>query len=226
MPDKTATTKPPLKHTVLRAAVALLFSAILMIPKLRRLRRNVRLWTLIRAAFIAIGAVLLWRAFVLHISATYLIPGIIFVLLGALVRARPVKKSVDAVAAELNALVVVNGGVLIDAVHLKPLPQVSIFVNPSRLIVLSQNHQRLEEIPLASIDGIAAHQAFLDRAGKHRKPGSTTPATEVWDLEITWQSGEVSTCFRYEGAFAAHLAGIAEKTLREIWKKGLPVIAP
>ncbi|MGH9403644.1 MAG: hypothetical protein ACRD2P_16260 [Terriglobia bacterium] len=139
------------------------------------------------------------------------------------------KKSVDALAAELNALVVVNGGVLIDAVHLKPLPQVSIFVNPSRLIVLSQNHQRLEEIPLASIDGIAARQAALARASKRRKPGSTLAAleaTEVWDLEITWQSGEVSTRFRYEGAFAAHLAGIAEKTLREVWKKGLPVIAP
>lgn len=224
MSDETATTKPPLKHTFLRAAVALLFSTILMIPKIRRLRRNVRLWTLIRAVFIAIGAILLWRAIILHVSAAYLIPGIILVLFGALVRARPVKKSVDTVAAELNALVVVNGGVLIDAVHLKPLPQVNIFVNPSRLIVVSQNHQRLEEIPLASIDGIAAHQAAPDRAGRRRKPGR--PATPAWDLEITWQSGEVSTRFRYEGAFAAHLADIAEKTLREVWKKGLPVIAP
>ncbi|MGH9342455.1 MAG: hypothetical protein ACRD19_01625, partial [Terriglobia bacterium] len=222
MPDETAippATRPPFKHTLLRAAVALLFSVILMIPKLRRLRRNVRLWRLIRAASIAAGAGLLWRAVILHFSVPYLVAGAILVLLGACTPARPLKKSVDAVATELNAIVIVNGGVMIDAVHLKQLPPVNIFVNPSRLIVLSQNHQRLEEIPFASINSIAIHQTAPDQTRKRRK---RKPAEPAWDLEITWQGGEVLTRFRYEGTFAGHLAEIAEKTLREVWKKGLP----
>lgn len=212
MPDEIAAPKPPFKHTFFRAAIALLFSTILMIPKFRRLRRNVRLWTAIRAAFIAASAILLWRAVILHFSAAYLLPGIILLLLGALVRARPVKKSVDAVAAELNAIVVVNGGVLVDAVHLKRLPEVNIFVNPARLIVLTHSYQRLEEIALVSIESITRHPAGQ-------------PTSPSWDLEITWQAGEISTRFRYEGAFAAHLAEIAETTLRQVWKKSLPVIA-
>lgn len=213
MPDEIAAPKPSFKHTFFRAAIALLFSTILMIPKLRRLRRNVRLWTAIRAAFIAASAILFWRAVILHFSAAYLLPGIILLFLGALVRARPVKKSMDAVAAELNAIVVVNGGLLVDAVHLKRLPEVNIFISPARLIVLTHSYQRLEEIPFASINNIT------------RRPADRS-ASPAWDLEITWQSDEISTRFRYEGAFAAHLAEIAETTLRQVWKKRLPVIAP
>ncbi|HEV2499718.1 MAG TPA: hypothetical protein VGY31_09085 [Terriglobia bacterium] len=213
MPDEIAAPKPPFKQRFFRAAIALLFSTILMIPKLRRLRRNARLWMAIRAILIVAGAILLWRAVILHFSAAYLLPGIILLLLGALVRARPVKKPVDAVAAELNAIIVVSGGVLVDATHLKRLPEVNIFVNPARLIVLTHSYQRLEEIALASIESITRRPADQ----------STSPA---WDLEITWQGGEISTRFRYEGAFAAHLAEIAETTLRQVWKKSLPVITP
>lgn len=226
MPDKTA--KPSFKSTFMRAAVGLLFSAILMIPKLRRLRRNIRLWTLIRVIFVIAGAALLLRAIMPRFSAAWFVPGVILILLGALVRARPLKKSIDAVAAELGALVAVSGGTMIDATYLKEPPQVNIFIVPSslaRLMVLTSSHQRLEEIPFTSINHIARRQ--VDPAGPaQHKPKHAKSAWPAWDLEITWQEGEMITRFRYQGAFAAHLAEIAESTLREFWKQSLPVIAP
>lgn len=226
MPDETV--KPSFKSTFIRAAIGLLFSAILMIPKLRRLRRNVKLWTLVRVVFAVAGAALLWRGVSLRFSAAWLVPGVILILWGALVRARPLKKSIDAVAAELSALVVVNGGMMIDATYLKKPPQVNIFVVPSspgRLMVLSSSQQHLEEIPFTSINHIARRQVDPARPAQ-RKPKHAKIAWPAWDLEITWQEGEMITRFRYQGAFAEHLAETAESTLREFWKQSLPIITP
>lgn len=221
--------KPSFKITFVRVVIGVLFSAILMIPKLRRLRRNVRYWTLVRILFAVAGAGLLLRAVTPRFSVAWFVPGVILVFLAALVRARPLKKSTDAVAAELGALIAVNGGVMIDATYLKRPPEVNIFVvttPPGRLIVLSPGHQRLEEIPFSSINHIARHVVEPDPPTGRRKPKSAETAWPAWDLEITWQGGEVITRFRYQGAFAAHLAEIAESTLRETWKQSLPVIAP
>ncbi|MGH9395938.1 MAG: hypothetical protein ACRD18_03695 [Terriglobia bacterium] len=210
-----------LKRTVLRTAMAVLFSVILLIPRLRRLRRSVRVWTAIRIAFVAGGAWLLWRVSILgpnELSAQRLAPGIVLVLFGALVRARPLKKPVDAVARELHALVVLNGGTLLrdpEGPDEKPVPHPSIFVSPDFLRVLDPDYRRLVEIPVAAIRQIAIRED-----SNPRKTGS-------WRLEITCGPGtSPAACFRYEGVFAEHLARVAEKTLHEVWKKRLPVIAP
>ncbi len=196
--------------------MAVLFSAILLIPRLRRLRRNVRAWTAVRIVLLAGGALLLWRAFAQNGESTvFLACGIVLVLLGTVVRARPLRKPIDAVARELDALVVLNGGFLLDSPDPERVgshaPRISIFVCATVLRVLDASYRELLEIPVAMIRKIAV-----------REDSAIPPG--AWRLDIVGESGSWS--FRYEGAFAEHLARVAEQTLHEVWKKGLPVIAP
>ncbi|MGH9405584.1 MAG: hypothetical protein ACRD3D_07090 [Terriglobia bacterium] len=221
MAEESTSKSPPsqsVQRSLVRAGVTLLFTAVLAIPKLRRLRRNRRAWNTLRVISAVAGAWLVWHGFRSHSIPVYVPPGIILILFGALIRARPVRKTADEVSRELGALIALNGGVLIDATHLKRRPCVAIYVTPERLVVLSaDDYTRFEEIPIASIQAVAVHPAA---AAAGTKPGRQT----AWDLEITWDSGEISTRFRYEGSFAEHLARVAEKTLNEVWKKRLPVM--
>jgi hypothetical protein len=44
-------------------------------------------------------------------------------------------------------------------------------------------------------------------------------------VQITWVAdAPCTTTFRYDGAFAEHLARVTESTLRSQWKKDLPII--
>lgn len=205
-----------LKRTLLRSVMALVFSAILLIPRLRRLRRNATLWNAIRAVSLVCGVALVWLGLVSKaggVNIVPLIPGIGLILLGSLVRAKRLQRAVDDVAHELGALVVLNGGALIAGADGRsrdqPAPQTNIFVSPRMLRVLDSGYQKLLEIPVAGIREIAVQADGDFPAG-------------AWKLQIVGESG--ATCFLYEGAFAEHMARIAEKTLVGIWKKGLPVI--
>lgn len=218
MPDETP--RAPLKLRLIRAAAAPLFAAILLIPKIRRCRRKVRLWNGIRIAMAAGAAVLIWRA-VVDKLILLILPALALIL-GALIKARPERKPIDVIAAEVGALIVASGGLMIDAIHIKPRPRVNLFAGPERLVVFTESGRRIEEIPFSQINAIARHPAE-DSAPAPRRLARKNPFTK-WDLEITWQSGEIRTRFRYEGAFAEHLAGVAETTLLQFWKRRLPVI--
>lgn len=197
--------------------MAVVFSAILLIPRLRKLRRNATVWNAIRAVCLACGVVLVWLGLDLKaggVNAVLVIPGIGLILLGSLVRAKPIQRAVDDVARELEALVVLNGGVLIagvDGHSEQPAPQTSIFVSARMLRVLDSGYQKLLEIPVAGIREIAVQS-------------DTAIPEGAWRLQIVGESGV--SCFLYQGAFAEHMARIAEKTLLAVWKKGLPVIGP
>lgn len=136
------------------------------------------------------------------------------ILLGALVRARPLRRAVDDVARELDALVVLNGGALIAPanghVPAERVLQTNIFVSQRMLRVLDSGYRKLLEIPVGGIRRIAIEADSSYTSG-------------AWRLEVAGEWG--MSCFLYEGAFAEHLARIAEKTLRDVWKKGLPVLA-
>lgn len=206
------------KRALLRSAIAVAFSAILLIPRLRKLRRTAAVWNVVRAVCLACGVVLVWRGLVSNagaVDAALVIPGIGLILLGSLVRARPLQRAVDDVARELEALVVLNGGTLIACAdgsgRNHPAPQTNIFVSPHVLRVLDSGHQKLLEIPVAGIREIAVQS-------------DPTLPDHGWSLRIVGESGV--SCFLYEGVFAEHLARIAEKTVLAMWKKGLPVIGP
>ena len=204
-----------------RAGLAFLFSAVLLIPRVRRLRRRVRVWTLVRVLAVVAGAWLGWQFARGTADVPSLSLAIALVILGLFVRARPERKSVDDAAREINALVVLNGGAWIKEGRSKPVPKVSIFVVPDRLAVFTHTLQRVAEIPLASLRQVSAHPAAPSTA-----PENGDRAAQPWEIEILWTSaGEAhSATFRFQGFFAEHLARVAEQTITSVCKKQLPVL--
>src|SRR3970282_1520928 len=111
MANKSETeTKPPRRQTIWRGAkqagLFVLFFVILIIPRMRRLRRRVWAWTVVRVAALAAAAWCLWRFAGQHAGIAYLAAGIALLLFAMLVRARSQKKTTDDLARELGALVV------------------------------------------------------------------------------------------------------------------------
>jgi hypothetical protein len=206
---------PSIRQAVKRGAMAMIFTVILMIPRLRRLRRNVRAWTAIRLGLLGLGAWLTGYFILAHPDVDILLPGILLLAFAALVRARPEKPSVDAVAREFGAWVVLNGGTFMNPPEGKPLSRVSFAVSSERLVILGPGERQLLEIPISSVREITV------------APASSQPAAQgnAWEFRIQWDSPESHRAsFRYEGFFAEHLARIAERTLRSIWKRELPVL--
>lgn len=198
-----------------RAGMGLLFSLVLVVPALRRVRRRFWMWTAIRAVAMIAGSWLVTRFLYAGADAGVLALGILLVVSGLLFGARLQEKSVDGLARELGALVVVNGGSFVPAGG-KPVPRVSIFASSERLLVISKLRQELLKIPVSRICGLCIH-------ADARAVGSSQGAK--WNLDITWRSENlVTTQFCYDGPFAEHLARIAENTVRSLWKKELPVL--
>lgn len=200
-----------------RAVLSVLFTAILVIPRIGRLRRLVWAWTAIRLAGVLAGLWLSWRFVHRGAGAGFLVLGLSLVAIGILARAHAETKSLDAQARELNALVVLNGGTFIPARDGDASRGVRIFVSPEQLYVLDSGHRLLLAIPVVQVRQLAARAISPEPTDR----GSGA----AWQLEITWESGEVhKAAFRFEGFFAEHLARVAEISLRSVMREGLPVL--
>lgn len=198
-----------------QAGLFVLFGTILVIPRIRRLRRRVWAWTCVRLIVAACGGWLVWRYAQGRAGTAALAGGVFLLAFSLLARAKPLVKSVDALAHELSALIVLNGGIFRQSPDSTPIRQVQILVHPERIIVMGPRERLLLEIPLAKVRNLVAHP-------------STNGAQEgggPWEVEISWLGDEpCTTTFHYEGVFAEHLARVAESTLRSQWKKELPVL--
>lgn len=195
---------------LLRGAIGVLFYLILLIPRVRRLRRRVRLWTGIRIAA-GLAGIVLGAAFLRGGSAGFLVGALALVLFALLIRSTPVKKSIEDRARDLGALVVLNGGRWISSTG-EPACAANIFAGTERLIVEDGAGRALVQIPLARIQRCRA-QAL--------EPGEGSP----WELEIIWDSPSPQTArFHYTGFFAEHLARVAETTIETLRRKELPVL--
>ena len=217
-PSASVRTTARLWHASKKAALSVLFAAILVIPKVRALRRKIWEWSAVRLLAAALGCLLGWRYKHAHGGIVDLAVGIALMAFGLLVRAKPHAKSVDAQAREFDALVVLNGGAFIPAGAERPSRLVSIFVNPDRLFVVDEHNHTLEEIPLVRVRELSVSR---------RIPAQGEPDAEAqtWDLEITWESKEMRTSrFRFDGVFAEHLARVAENTVRNVLRKDLPIL--
>jgi hypothetical protein len=200
-----------------KAALSVMFAAILVIPKIRRLRRKVWEWSAVRILAASVGCLLGWRYKHANGGIVDLVVGVVLMAFGLLIQAKPEGKSVDAQARELDALVVVNGGAFIPAGNERPSRLVSIFVNPDRLFVVDEQGHRLEEIPLVRVRELAACPVPAE--------GESQAEAQTWDLAITWESKDMRTArFRYDGFFAEHLARVAETTVRNVLRRELPVL--
>src|SRR5208337_4406941 len=204
-------------HAIRKAALSVLFAAILVIPKVRRLRRKIWEWSAVRLLVASLGCLLGWRYKNVNGGVGDLVLGVALMAFGLLVRAKPQAKSVDAQARQLDALVVLNGGAFIPAGAERPSHLVSIFVNPDRLFVVDERERTLEEIPVVRVRELTARPLPAQ--------GEPEAQARTWDLEIIWESKEMRTArFRYDGVFAEHLARVAETTVRNLLRNDLPVL--
>ena len=162
-----------LRLALKRAALSVLFTAILIIPKIRALRREIWEWSAVRLAVAGLGCLLGWRYKHAHGGLVDLVFGIALMAFGLLVRSKPQAKSVDAQARELDALVVLNGGAFIPHGADRPSRLVSIFVNPDRLFVVDEREHTLEEIPVVRVRN-SRRARLLPRARPkpRRRPGT------------------------------------------------------
>ena len=143
-----------------------------------------------------------------------MVAGLFLFAFSLLVHARPVTKSVDAIANDLGALIVLNGGIFRETLNSPPIRRTQIFVHPDQVFVQDSDERRLLEIPLTKFRNLTVHPA---NGGKRK-------GAEPWQVEINWEAEEPrTTTFLYEGHFAEHLAQVTESTLRSQWKKELPV---
>jgi hypothetical protein len=185
-----------------RAVLWLIFGSILMIPKINRLRRHRRAWNFGRSfaglagvAMIAIGAEQ-------HKFAIIALGALALLLALLLAPERP-KRSVDARAREVGALVVVDGGLYnSDA---QPPHRAKLFIGADRLWVLNSALAVLSEIPLQQL-----RELILEPSGAD------------WKLRL--DCGQSAAEFLYRGDFAEHLARVADETLRSRLHRELPVL--
>lgn len=213
--EKLTQPPPSLGQRAKRAGLYLLFGTILFIPRIRRLRRRVWAWTLIRLTAAVCGGWVVWRYAHLRVGVVALVGGLVLLLFALLVRAKPVEKSLDTIAQELGALVVLNGGTCTASPEALSARKTRLFIHPERVIVHGPGHRHLLTIPLAKVRSLQANSS-TNGTRKNHLP---------WEVEIVWEAdGLRKANFVYDGPFAAHLAQVTESTLRSQWKKELPVL--
>ena len=195
------------------AALFVIFGAILIIPRIRRLRRRFGAWALVRLGAAGCATWLGWRYKHAGGGWASLAASLLLFAFSLLVRAKPEAKSVDAVTRELGALIVLNGGTFCSTPDAIPIRKAQIFVHPERIIVQDSSEHGLLAIPFTRLRSISAY------------PSSQGSDAKLWEVEIEWLSDvPCKTTFQYAGTFAEHLAEVTESTLRSQWSKGLPIL--
>jgi hypothetical protein len=179
------------------------FATVLLVPKLLHLRNNRRAWYAFRVMLGVSGASLV--VLPVGLSNNYYLAVCGLVLFIAAILLPPAKHSynMDAKARELGALVVVNGGRYQSSNE--PASLVQLFVASDHVWVLDPHPRPLLVIPTNEISSIRVEET---------KKG--------WLLRIEWTAKFAE--FSYRGAFAEHLARVAETTLQNVIRPTLPVI--
>jgi hypothetical protein len=184
-------------------AIGSLFALVLLVPKLLRVRRDPRAWTIFRVLLGFIGADLvilplsLWNSWLAAIAGLGL-----FLLAILLPSARP-NFDLDAKAQEVGALVVVNGGTYRGPGGAE-IP-VRLFAGAKTITLLDSQLQVRLAIPTAQISSV--------RVGE---------VAGTWVLRI--HCGDRAEDLSYRGVFAEHFARVAENTLLGLLPATLPML--
>jgi len=201
----TATAPQPLGPRLRRIATAALFAAILLIPKLLRVRRDPGTWLAFRIVLGLLGAAMVVVPLGLWNSWLAAVCGLALFLTAALLGPAAPVTSLDDKARELGALVVVNGGEYVPAHGFSSAGH--LFVGAENLWALDSAFAILAVIPVAQISSVAV---------------LASPSGSILRIEWAGQSAE----FSYRGFFAEHLARVAESTIRSVMRPSLPIIQP
>ncbi len=186
-------------------AIGALFGAVLLVPKLRRIRHNSQSWMVFRIFLGFAGAALVILPLSLWNSWLAAIAGLGMFLAAILLPPAPPYTPTDDKARELGALVIVNGGKYQPG-NAAAAP-VQLFVGAERIWALDSHFQPLLVIPTAEITSANAIQA---QAKNHRL------------LQVRWSDNAAE--FSYQGIFAEHLARVAQSTLGSVMPAPLPVL--
>src|SRR5277367_504748 len=183
--------------------IGAMFAAVLLIPKLLRIRRNAESWMALRIVLGFAGAGLVVVPLSLWNSWLAAIAGLGMFLAAILLPPAESQIIPDEKARELGALVIVNGGNYQPG-DAAPAP-VQLFVGAERIWALDANFQPLLVIPALEITSANALQK-KDR----------------WILQVRWSDKAAE--FSYRGIFAEHLARVAESTLGSVMHTPLPIL--
>ena len=190
-----------------RGALWVIFALVLTIPKVNRLRRQRRAWNFVRILTGLAGAAMLAFGAARGHAPTPLVAGLLMLLFALFVTPERPKfssaVSIDARARELGALITVDGGRYIDAAGSRP--RAKLFIGPDRLWALDAALQVLLEIPLQQIRTVVVE-----------------PSGAGWSFRVDCE--RTAAEFIYEGAFAEHLARVADATVRSRLYRELPVL--
>ena len=185
--------------------IGAMFAAVLVIPKILRIRRNAQSWMAVRIFLGFAGAALVILPLSLWNSWLAAIAGLAMFLAAILLPPAEPRTIADEKARELGALVIVNGGKY-QAGNRAPA-FVQLFVGAERIWALDSQLQPVLVIPAEEIISANAIQA---RAKNH------------WILQVRWSDNAAE--FSYQGIFAEHLARVAESSLSSVMHSPLPIL--
>jgi hypothetical protein len=183
-------------------AIGALFAVVLLVPKLLRIRRDVRSWTAFRILLGIAGAALVVLPLAFWNSWLAAIAGLAMFLTAVLLPSAKPDMQVDEKAKELNALVVVNGGRYCPGNG--PASPVQLFVGTDNIWALNSHLHPLLRIPVAEISSVRAEET-----------------ASGWVARVRWM--DRMSEFSYTGVFAEHLARVTESTIRSVAPAGLPM---
>ena len=185
------------------AAIAALFAAVLIVPKLLHVRRDERSWLAFRLLMGFTGAALVILPLAFWNSWLAAIAGLALFLAAVLAPPAQPEDEVDDKARELGPLVVVNGGKYQPGAG--PASCVQLFVGAEHVWALNTHFHSLLTIPTTQISSVLAQES-----------------PSGWLLRVRW-SDRVAD-FSYSGIFAEHLARVAESSLRSVVPTALPIV--
>jgi hypothetical protein len=186
-----------------RGALWVIFTVVLLIPKLNRWRRRRRAWNIVRIILGTAGAAVFALGEARGLGFGVPLAGGVMLVIALAFGAERSGLSVDARAKELGALIVVEGGRYTDDAG--KAQRVKLFIGPDRLWAVDADLCVLLEIPTGQIGNL---YVAADDGG--------------WSLRVEWQ--QCVTEFTYQGAFAEHFARVAEATVRSRLHRELPVL--
>jgi hypothetical protein len=185
--------------------IGAMFAAVLLIPKLLRIRRNAQSWMAFRIFLGFAGAALVILPLSLWNSWLAAIAGLAMFLAAILLPPAEPRTIPDEKARELGALVIVNGGKYQPGNTAPAFVQ--LFVGAERIWALDPQFQPLLVIPAAEILSANVIQA---QAKNH------------WILQVRWSDNAAE--FSYQGIFAEHFARVAESSLGGVMHSPLPIL--
>jgi hypothetical protein len=168
-------------------------------PKLLKLYRNEKTWTIFRVALAFLGAAMVLLPLALWSGYFTALIGLVLFVMAILLPPAELESGTDRKARELGAQTVISGGEY-EAPN-QVARGVQLFVSPSHTWALDKDFAPLVVMTTAEIKSLRVEPTKR-----------VSPGREDWVLHVWW--GDHKAEFVYKGIFAERFARLAEDSLR------------